>query len=104
MMRHDEYPSLKHFLGRYFHQDFLDEFTTVKNAINAFVSEEPTKLINCVLNELQLIASDCNFQNSPEATLLDLGCYYNPHSECATPITWLAEVRHTILHLVSNRK
>ena len=93
-MNAQTYPALRQFLGCYFHQDFLDEFSSPDGAIAAFMAGEPQESVHAACNELEQVIPLIERMDEPEEFLWQvLGCSYYPKADGLTVTDWLGRVR-----------
>jgi hypothetical protein len=91
-MSMDDYPELTQFLGAYLHQDFLEEFPTAADVVDAFINDEPPDSVQSAAAEIDRLLQDERFLRSPDSVLLDLGCYYDPTAEGWSILGWMRQV------------
>ena len=96
-MNTKDFTSLAQFLGGYFHQDWVDEFSTYEDAIAAFKNGEPAEYISFVCEELErtllLIRGGAE---DPERVLKQLGCYYNPTAAGLCVADWFEKIQEQL--------
>lgn len=84
---------LQQFFGAYFHQDWIEEYATADEVIDAFLLDSSMDVIVTVKKEiLELIKSYTNESNFLEKLLHEQYCYYYyPHEWASGPL-WLSHV------------
>jgi hypothetical protein len=92
-MTSNSYPALAQFLGAYFHQDFMLDYSSPDATIAAFIADEPAESIHAVCNELEQVIPVVDRMHDPEEFLWRvLGCYYVPKTDELTVSEWLKHV------------
>lgn len=80
-------------LSAYLHQDWVDEFENVSDAIGDIVKSEPTPILHRAAEELRdLLAAPLSDANLQEIMTDDIGCYFAPSSIGQSYHRWLADV------------
>jgi hypothetical protein len=95
MTSHD-FPTLSQFFGCYFHQDWVDEFSSTEDAITAFRTGAPPEAIESVCEELDRTLLLLEQGEDSQKVLQELGCYYNPAAAGLTTIDWLEQVQEKL--------
>jgi hypothetical protein len=101
-MNMTNYSGLKHLLGSYLHQDFVDEFPTAMDAVRAFASGEPSESVQAAANDITMLLADEKFLRSPDSVLFELGCYYDPRSEGMTAMEWLQQAQRALRTILAS--
>lgn len=91
-----DYSALSLLLGAYLHQDFLHEFPSAMDAVQAFATQEPGDLVQTAADDITKLLQDEQFQKSPDAALQALHCCYLPRSEGRSPAEWLIQVQRML--------
>ncbi|MCX4028567.1 hypothetical protein H0A36_14545 [Endozoicomonas sp. SM1973] len=92
MINATDFPYVRSFLSAYFHQDWLDEYTSLDEAIEEYCScgnIEDRKLALSELKSLTRLAEAGEFN---EADLLSFSCYFQPSVNNITLSDWLEYV------------
>lgn len=96
-MNSQDFPTLTQFFGGYFHQDWVDEFSTPEDAIAAFRNAAPAETIQSACRELdRLIHLIQQGAEAPQRVLQALGCYYDPSADALVVMDWLEQVRNRL--------
>jgi hypothetical protein len=96
-MNTDKFHELQQFLGGYFHQDFLLDYSDPDAAIAAFLAEAPQEVIQAACNELDEVIPVIEELQDPEKFLNDaLWCSYYPPADGLTVADWLRHVRQKL--------
>lgn len=96
---------LQQFFGAYFNQDWIEEYSTADEVIDAFLLESSRDVITVVKNEiLELISSyntEPDFQNQ---LLSEYSCYYYYPNQWASGVLWLNHViKKFDIHLLKSQ-
>jgi hypothetical protein len=93
-MNTQDFPALMQLFGGYFHQDWVDEFSTPDDAIAAFKAGASPESVYSIREELNrmllLVRHDLEDQ---QVLIRELGCYYDPTADGIPIADWLEEVR-----------
>jgi hypothetical protein len=93
-MKIDEYPTLFQFLGGYFHQDWVVDYSAPEAVIAAFKKEASAESIRSACDELsQAVLLTRQGAEDPQRFLHELGCYYDPAADGLAVPDWLEQVR-----------
>ncbi len=91
-MKQHSFLALEQALGGYLHQDYLSDYSSFDEAINAFVASEPKELVDSARKELSQFVDLTEETSTLGELLLQLGCYYDPVADGMTVRDWLREV------------
>ena len=93
-MKTQDFPALTQFFGGYFHQDWVDEFSTPEDAIDAFRTGASTESICSVCEELdRTLLLVQRGSEDPQRVLQELGCYYDPAADGLAVTDWLEQLQ-----------
>jgi hypothetical protein len=95
-MKTYDLPALEQFFGCYFHQDWVDEFSTSEQAVSAFKIGSAIEDINSVCEELGRLLLLPEQGEELQNVLRELGCYYNPAAVGLTIPGWLEQLQENL--------
>jgi CdiI immunity protein len=95
-MNSTSYRSLQYFFGCYFHQDFLDEFSSWQDAVQRFMNENSSDVIRATLFELNELRGSELDDDALSKVVFALSCYYAPRLGGITMASWLGHVSDTM--------
>ncbi len=91
-MTQTSYPALAHFVGAWLHQDWVLDYETVWDALEAFRVEEPSCVDQLRDDVGRLVSAGLSDAELEELVGDRLGCEYWPPGDGLTFSSWLAEV------------
>ncbi|MBM9488445.1 hypothetical protein JBE38_21165 [Pseudomonas sp. ICBG1301] len=84
---------LQQFFGAYFNQDWVEEYPSANEVIDAFLLDSPIDVIITVKQEiLELIESYKNELDFQENLLSELSCYYYYPNQWGSGPLWLSHI------------
>lgn len=96
-MEKEKLKSIKQLLGCYFHQDWMAEFDSSKDALRAIsVSEPKGMILDCVAEIDNILVTQPSESDLRMLFAEMLGCYVDPGSEQLTYQQWLIRVRRKL--------
>lgn len=93
-MTHQE--NLKYFFGRYLHQNWLEFYSTVQEAVGDFLKNSTPEVAKEILSSLDWLVNQRTDEEKYESLLEKFYCAYDPRSEGKTYKQWVTEVYNQI--------
>jgi hypothetical protein len=89
---HEAYYRLWQFFGGYFHEDWMDDYKTWQNAVDAFVAEGLSEHVRKAADDLdRLLGLSLDGNALGHAVIFQLGCSYWPSDDVPYE-PWLRDV------------
>ncbi len=95
-MNLSHFPEVDQFFGCYFNQDWNQEFSDWRAAVNSYIAETAKENVDKVLEELPGLISIIASTDAPLKLLHKLGCYFDPASEGLTVSVWLEMLQEVL--------